>query len=768
MIYIVIIGIFLAAVTPWIYKLVPKYIGFWLSIFPLGVFVWSTLYFDAVLTGIPIIETYSWVNVLAFNLQFRLDGLSLFFIMLISGFGTFIFMYANSYLAGDENKGKFFVYLILFTTAMLGLVLSGNLLMLFVFWELTSLTSYLLIGYYHNDEGSRKSALMAMLVTVSGGLFMLAGIVLIGIEAGTLDIGTLLSNPKLITGSERINIIVVLLIIGAITKSAQFPFHFWLPNAMAAPAPVSAFLHSTTMVKAGIFLLARMSSIFSETEIWSLLLIHIGGFTMVYGGLMAVMNTDMKKVLAYTTISALGIMVLLLGIGTTVSVQAAMVFLLAHALYKGTLFMVTGNVDHETGTRDLDSLSGLGKKMPFTFYSAALASLSMAGVIPFFGFIAKEILYGAAFDSTAASIVVGIATFFTGVLFTSIAIEFGYKIFTGKPSVTPKPAHEVPVGMKIGPVVFASLGLVGGVFSEQLAQPLLHHTSNVVLNVDKVLELSLWHGFTLVFGLSLLTLLFGTIVYRNRTRIRIFTKYFSLSEIPGPEKLYKQSIPGLLSFAKMQTKFFQSGKLRNYLVVIISAFVSLIIIVIWKFDWKIAIPFVSRVGFKWYEMVFIVLMLVAMVKTLITSSRLVAIISLGVIGYGVAIIFLFYGGPDVAMTQFLIETLTVVIFVLILNRLPKFTPISKNLQLRLVIPSILFGVVMTVILLMVISNPLNSPLKEFFGANSYILAKGRNVVNVILVDFRGVDTLGEITVLAIGALGIYSLLKIKPKSVKKP
>lgn len=758
---VVLIGFLAAILAPIIHRFAPRVSGIWLSLLPLTIFAWAITKFDVVLAGIPIVNEFIWVDALSLQLVFRLDGLSYFFLLLITGFGFFIYLYANSYLQGDPNKGKFYIYLTMFMTSMVGLVLSGNLLILFIFWELTSLSSYLLIGYYHDDEKSRKSALMAMLVTVSGGLFMLAGIVLIGIDAGTLDVGKLIDNPSLITGSARIQTIILLLILGAITKSAQFPFHFWLPNAMAAPAPVSAYLHSTTMVKAGVFLLARLSSVFSSVEIWEIILVHVGGITMVYGALMALMNTDMKKVLAYTTISALGIMVMLLGIGTTVSVQAAMVFLLAHALYKGTLFMVTGNVDHETGSRDLDSLSGLGKKMPFTFYAAALASLSMAGVIPFFGFVAKEILYGAAFDSTAASLVVGVATFLTGVIFSALAIEFGYKIFTGPLSSTPKPPHEVPLAMKLGPVVFSTLGLFGGIFSEQIAQPLLHHTSNVVLNVDKVLELTLWHGFTLIFALSILTLGFGYLLYRNRKWLRSLAGKFSLSELPGPEALYGRSIPGLLTLARNQTLFFQSGLLRNYLSVIILVLVSFVIIVIINAGGVDGFKIAALHKVNLYEIVFVILMIVSMVKALITTSRLVAIISLGVIGYGVAVIFLFYGGPDVAMTQFLIETLTVVLFVLILNKLPKFIRMTNAKRVGLIFPSAAFGVVMSFILLWVISQPLSSPLKSYYAESSYLLAKGRNIVNVILVDFRGLDTLGEITVLAIAALGIYSLLKVK-------
>lgn len=761
MLIIIIIGFITAAIASAAHKASPSRVGIWLSLVPLGIFIWGMVMLNDVILHNSILEVYPWVNSIGLSLNFRLDGLSLFFLLLISGVGFFIFNYANSYLQGDDNKGKFFTYLALFMTAMLGLVLSGDLLILFIFWELTSLSSYLLIGYYHQEEDSRKSALMAMLVTVSGGLFMLAGIIILGIEVGTLDLNVLLDNPKVIVDNPKAPIIALLFLMGALTKSAQFPFHFWLPKAMAAPAPVSAYLHSTTMVKAGVFLIARLSPIFSEVYIWQLVLVHIGVFTMLYGALMALMNTDMKKVLAYTTISALGIMVLLLGIGTTISVQAAMVFLLAHALYKGTLFMVTGIVDHETGVRDLSLLSGLGKKMPYTFYAAALASLSMAGVIPFFGFVAKEILYGAAFETPLASGIVGIATFLTGVVFTALAIEFGYKLFMGKEVHTPKHPHEAPLGMLMGPIVLATIGLIGGIFSEQIAQPLLHQSSSMILNVDKVLQLGLWHGFTLIFALSLLTILLGFLLYRIRTHFRSIAESISLSNFPGPEALYSKSLTALLSAAKGQTTFFQSGILRNYLVIISMTLVTLVVLVALQGGNLSLSRLDSITELKWFEIVFVFLMLVGLGNTLFTTSRLTAIVSLGMIGYGTASIFLYYGGPDVAMTQFLIETLTIVLFVLVLNKLPKFVPVNKKLSVRIAIPSIAFGATMTFILLWVLSLPLNSPLKEYYAQASYLLAKGKNIVNVILVDFRGIDTLGEITVLGIAALGIFTLLKIK-------
>ena len=766
---IVLISFSGALLSPLLFRFFPKKAGLMITAIPLFLFSWASIKMWSIVDGVVFQDTITWVESFGLDLIFRLDGLSVFFLMLITGFGIFIHVYAHSYLADDKNRPRFFVFLSLFMGAMVGLVMSGSLLMMFVFWELTSLSSYLLIGYYHDKEKSRDSALQAMLITVMGGLFMLAGVILIGHEAGTFRFDELMSNPNLVLQSPKANIILILLAIGAFTKSAQFPFHFWLPNAMEAPAPVSAYLHSTTMVKAGIFLLARLSPIFSGLPLWHVLLPLVGGFTMVFGATKAIMHTDLKKILAYTTVSALGIMVMLLGIGTTVAVQAAMIFVLAHALYKGTLFMVVGNIDHQTGTRDVNELSGLRKKMPYTFVAAALASMSMAGVLPFFGFVAKELLYTATAQSPVLAYLTLAATFVAIVLFAALSFEIGYKIFFGKEVQTPIPTREAPLGMLFGPLAASFLGLLGGLFAEQLAQPLLHHTSNVALKVDSVLELMLWHGFNLIFALSLLTLLVGWGVYLLRHKIRAFANRFSLNNAFGPEAIYNQSIPSLLRVSSAQTRFFQSGYLRNYLVTIAMSFVALIVLVIsfGSFDVPFTHLFHSSVGFLLHEVLVIVIMLIALWVLLNSKSRLTVIISMGLVGYSTALIFLFFGAPDVAMTQFLIETLSVVIFILVLNKLPLFVDISRAMAVKRFVPALLFGLPISFLLRWVQQTERDPSLKEYFVQNSFLQAQGRNIVNVILVDFRGLDTMGEITVLMVASLGVYSLLEIGKKGDSK-
>jgi multicomponent Na+:H+ antiporter subunit A len=763
MLVAVLAGFLLSAFVPLVHRYLPRYSGIIFSILPAAIFVYFFMHKFSVVNGDGFFVVYNWIPSLNIELSFFLDGLSLFFVLLISGFGFFIFLYASSYLKGHRYFDRFFIYLFLFMSSMLGLVLSGNLISMFVFWELTSLTSYLLIGFYNENETSRKNALQAMLVTVFGGLAMMAGIIITGMIVGSYSFSELLNSSEILKEHPWYLAALILVLLGAFTKSAQFPFHFWLPNAMAAPAPVSAYLHSTTMVKAGIYLLARISPIFGNTPEWQIILTSVGGTTMLLGALLAIQYTDLKKILAYTTISALGVMVFLIGIGTTLAIHAAMVFLLAHALYKGTLFLVTGNIDHETGTREVTELSGLSKKLPFTAYAAVLAAMSMAGVLPFFGFIAKEILYDAALNFSAGNILIMIAVFTTGVIFVAIALEIGYSVFFGKVKDTPKKAHEAPLLMWIGPVLFATLGLVGGLFAEFLVQPLLGSSSTAVLNVEHVLKLSLWHGFSLVLGLSLLTLLFGYLVYKIRFKLRGLTDKIQSIYRFGPSAGYQKLIPGLLSFATAQTKFFQNGSLRNYISTIVGFFSLLIILTLVTnpVDFDLFARISSISDLRVYEVVMVVLIIIAFYIIITSKSRLTTLVAMGVMGYGIAIMFLFYGAPDVAMTQFLIETLTVVLFVLILHRLPSFVKRRKFEGMSYIIVSIAFGLVMAYLLLMVTEFPLESDLRTVYSQDAYPLGKGRNVVNVILVDFRQLDTMGEIVVLAVAAIGIFAMFKVK-------
>jgi multicomponent Na+:H+ antiporter subunit A len=756
-------GFLLSVLVPVVHKLVPRISGMIFALLPAVLFFWFLSFLPRLVPLDGIIFSYNWIPALGIEISFLLDGLSLFFALLITGFGVFIFLYASAYLKGHRYFDRFFIYLFLFMSSMIGLTLSGNLISMFVFWELTSLTSYLLIGFYNESEVSRKNALQAMLVTVFGGLAMMAGVILTGMMAGSYNFIELMTDSQVLKDHPWYLAALILLLLGAFTKSAQFPFHFWLPNAMAAPAPVSAYLHSTTMVKAGIYLLARISPIYGGTTEWQVILTTIGGITMLLGSLMAIQNTDLKKILAYTTISALGVMVFLIGIGTTLAIQAAMVLLLAHALYKGTLFMVAGNIDHETGTRDVSKLGGLVRKLPVTAYAAVLASLSMAGVLPFFGFISKEVLYEASLEFSAGNILIMLVVFISAVIFTAIAIEIAYAVFFGPYKETPKKAHEAPPMMLAGPVTLATLGLFGGLFAQLLASPLLGSSAIAVLNVDHPLKLALWHGFTLVLGLSFLTLLCGYLLFRVRFKIREWAPRLDNFYKYGPEAGYQKIIPGLLNIATAQTRFFQNGSLRNYISTIIGTFIFLILLTLLthnlEFDLMQRLSMFTEL--RIYEVVITGLIIIAFFVIINSKSRLTTLVAMGVLGYGIAVIFLFYGAPDVAMTQFLIETLTVVLFVLILHRLPSIAGGKRYAGAGYIVVSVAFGLVMTYLLLLITGFPLDSELRNIYADNSYPLGKGRNVVNVILVDFRQLDTLGEIVVLAIAGIGIFSMIKVK-------
>jgi multicomponent Na+:H+ antiporter subunit A len=731
-----------------------------LALVPLGAFIWFAAYLPEVLRGETWHEEYPWVYGLGFDFIFRLDGLSLLFALLITGIGSIIVLYGGTYLQRHPGLPRFFTFLFIFMGSMLGVVLSDNIFALFVFWELTSLSSYLLIGYRHGHGPTRKAALQALLVTATGGLALMAGLILATTAQGSPVISQWVPGGEALVASPYFIPMVVLVLIGAFTKSAQFPFHFWLPNAMAAPTPVSAYLHSATMVKAGVYLLARLSPHFGGTPGWNETLMTFGGITMLIGALWALVQTDLKKVLAYTTISALGLLVMALGMGTTLAVQGALVFLLAHACYKGALFMVAGNVDHGTGSRDVDRLGGLFGVMRWTGAAAVLAAFSMAGFPLFLGFLGKELLYEATLHHSAFTWALTAALFLTGVAFAALAILVGYKLFFGRKGTTAHTPHEVYPGMWLGPVLLAVFGLLVGIFPQASIQGLLARAAEAVLPGAGALEIHLWHGFTPVLGLSVLTLLVGLALYQLSARMRKGRAWSRVAGRYGPETLYDGGWDWATGFSTRFSAFIQSGKLRYYIMVILVTLCVLALLPIWYYD--LFHPAHDFTGVDPYEWLLALLVAVAVVATVAAANRLMAIAILGVVGYGVALFFAIYGGTDMAMTQFLVETLTLIVFVYVLWKLPDYiTLTSGGHRFRDITVAVGGGAVMTAIILLVTDYPLVSELKLYYAQNSYLLAKGRNVVNVILVDFRALDTLGEITVLSIAGLGVMALAKLK-------
>lgn len=734
-------------------------IGWWIALLPLGLFVYFVQLVDDISAGEVLHASYKWVPSLQVNFSFYIDGLSLLMALIVSGVGILVSIYAGGYLAGDRRLGLFYLYLMTFMISMLGVATAGNLITLFVFWEITSISSYLLIGYKHEYEKSRKAALKALLVTGSGGLALMAGLILLGSVGDSFEINELMRQRDIVQSHRLYPPLLILILLGAFTKSAQMPFHFWLPGAMEAPAPVSAYLHSATMVKAGVFLLARLHPILAGTDEWYYIVTAVGGTTMLLGGYISLKQTDLKRILAYSTVSALGTLVFLLGLGTPLAVKGALVFLVVHSLYKGTLFLTSGAIDHETGTREIDHLGGLRHVMPFTFTATILAAVSMAGLPPLLGFISKEVMYESTLEESLLVLLTGVAVL-TNISAVAVAGMVSIRPFFGQKKDLPKHPHEAPLSMWLGPIVLASLGLAAGIFSYDLGKNLIEPASNAVLQKDKDIKLALWHGINTPLLLSVVTVAGGVGVYLILDKIRLWADQWDSSDRWGPERWYDHSLTGLLHLAGWQTRHLQNGRLRSYIKVIILVTTSLV-----------GYTLLSRVRvegwLRWpdayfYEYMIAGIILLATLMAVRTRSRLASVAALGVVGYGVALIFFLFGAPDLAMTQLAIETLVVILFVLVLYRLPTIASYSTTAaRTRDAIVALISGGVVTVLILLVSAQPHPMRLTPYFAENSYLLAQGRNVVNVILVDFRGIDTMGEIVVIATAALGVFALLKLR-------
>ncbi|OKL41630.1 hydrogen gas-evolving membrane-bound hydrogenase subunit E [Pontibacter flavimaris] len=768
MLYAILFGLLMAAVAPLLHRLLGRWVAVPMVLAPLLLLGLYFSFMPEVLQGHAVVQRHTWVPELDINLQFRLDGLSLLFALLISFFGALVMFYASGYLEGDPLLGRFYLFLTLFMTSMLGLVTSDNIFGLFVFWELTSISSYLLIGYKQAEKEARVAAWQALLVTGLGGLALMAGLILLSVAGDSYTFSGLLERRPEVLEHPFYLPAVVLVLLGCFTKSAQFPFHFWLPNAMAAPTPVSAYLHSATMVKAGIYLLARLSPVLSGPDVWHVSLMTAGGITAVLGAVLALQHTDLKAILAYTTISALGLLVTMLGIGTDEAMKAMLVFLLAHALYKGTLFLVAGGIDHRTGTRDLNRLFSLGKHMRYSGTAATLAALSMAGVIPFLGFVGKELLYEASLENY---LLLGICLV-TGVAFVAVALIMGYRIFWHKGEEKTQVHPHAHFRLYFPPLVLAFGGLLLGLLVNSQALPLLQQgVRTITADPSLELKLSLWHGFTPVLGLSILTLLLGLALYLALPWLGQRAAVLQPLYRVGPDAAYHKLFELFLHGSKSFILWLQDGHLRSYVMYIMFFFCGLLLFILWRdtpgIDFNDRIYQLQEV--RLYELVVLFLVISALVYLLGTRSRLTSIVVMGLIGYSSALFYILFGAPDVAATQFLIETLTVVIFVLLLHKLPAFIYLSHQfMKYKFIAISVVFGALMTYVMLLVQQQAIPSQLKEYYGKVSYLEAHGRNIVNVILVDFRGLDTLGEITVLAVAALGIFSLLRLNPEKGGKP
>jgi multicomponent Na+:H+ antiporter subunit A len=708
-----------------------------------------------------LVTGWQWSPELGVNLSFALDGLSLLFALLICGIGALVLIYAGGYLADHARLGQFYAFLLLFMGAMLGLVLADNILTLFVFWELTSISSFLLIGFTHERSESRAAARQALLITGGGGLALLIGLIMLGFAGGSFELTELLARGDAVRAHPMYSAILALVLLGAFTKSAQFPFHFWLPSAMEAPTPVSAYLHSATMVKAGIYLLARLSPLLGGTATWTGAVAGVGAVTMIAGGLLALYQTDLKRILAYTTVSALGTLTLLIGLGSAGAVTAAMVFLLAHALYKGALFMVAGAIDHETATRDVEKLGGLRRAMPITASIAVLAAVSLSGFGPVLSFIAKELLFEAMIHVERIGPALAAAAVLASGLFVAEALIVTVRPFFGALRPTPKAPHEAPISIWLGPAILAAMGLVIGLGPAIVAR-LIATASGAILNAPAEVDLALWHGFNLPLGMTIASVLLGVALYRAWSLVRHTTSMVERVLGFWPSDAYRYILDGINRLSRYVTRVLQSGYLRQYMFIILLAifgFVGYTLVA------KDGMPHaLAWTELRFYEAALALLMLLAAIYALFAPGRLTAVASLGVVGYGVALIYILYGAPDLAMTQILVETLTILLFVLAFYHLPRFNRFSSLAsRFRDAMIALCIGGLMTALVLAATATPPQSRLAGFFAENSKSIAHGSNIVNVILVDFRGLDTLGEVTVLSIAAFGVYALLKLGRK-----
>jgi len=637
-----------------------------------GVFAGFLQAVPSVSAGVPLRFVWPWIPSLGVDLSFWIDGLSLTFALLISGIGALVFLYSSRYLRGHPHFIRFMLYITLFMLSMLGVVLADNLLTLFVFWELTTITSYLLIGFNHADPTSRRNALQALLVTGTGGLALLAGIILIGTVAGTFELSEIRAQGDAVLTHALYLPIALLFLAGAFTKSAQVPFHFWLPNAMAAPTPVSAYLHSATMVKAGVYLLARMHPTLSGSDLWFYALAIFGAVTTVYASLKALRQEDIKQTLAYTTLMALGTLVMMLSMDFPYAITAAMTFLVTHSLYKAALFLVAGNVDHGTGTRDVKILGGLARPMPLTALAAAVAALSMAGLPPLIGFISKEVQYAAIERLDQLMLfVLGAAIAANALMFAAAGIVAFKPFWRPAGGTMPQTPHEAPWQMLAGPLVLGAFSIGFGLAPIVAQTALIHPGVAAILgSAEGATTLKLWAGVNLALFLSLATFAIGLALYLGHLPLRA-----ALARIEARTFSFDRNWDGFINWIKAvcawQTRILQSGVMRHYLYFI---FGTILI--------GVGATMLARGDFAeplyWPDLqikhwAVIALIFAGAGLTTVTNSRIAAIAGLGAVGIGVALIFIIFGAPDVAITQLLVETLVVVLFAVAALRLPQLS-----------------------------------------------------------------------------------------------
>ncbi len=717
----------------------------------------------AVFAGETVIQSWSWIPAIGLTFAFRLDGLALLFAFLILGIGLLVIIYARYYLSANDCMGRFFAYLLMFMGSMLGIVLSENLIQLVVFWELTSLSSYLLISYWQHRKDAREGSLMALVITGGGGLALLAGVLMLGHVVGSYNLTDVLAAGDLVRAHELYFPILVLILIGVFTKSAQFPFHFWLPHAMAAPTPVSAYLHSATMVKAGIFLLARFFPVLSGTPEWSWLVGGAGLITLLLGAYMALFKHDIKGLLAYSTISHLGLITLLFGFGTHLAAVAAIFHIINHATFKASLFMVAGIIDHETGSRDMRRLNGLFKYMPHTAVLAMIASAAMAGVPLLNGFLSKEMFFEQALSAAHATPMIWAVPFLVtlaAIFAVAYSLRFIHDVFfNGEPIDLPKTPHEPPRFMRIPVDLLVLICLAVGIIPMIVVAPILAvAVAGSLQTAPPEYSLAMWHGFNIPLLMSATALGLGVVMYIYRKRL--FDWHDQRIAPLDARIVYRFILNSLNKLAEVITRAFDKGSLQNAIAWIIATALGAGVIGFMT----VTAPLLGSRELMPVDgvsaLAAVVLIIASIMTVVVHQQRLLAVIMLGVVGLIVSLIFVKFSAPDLALTQLSVEIVTIVLLLLALYFLPQTSPkeIGRLRISRDILISALSGIGVMFLTMAVMTREYSS-ISAFFLANSVPGGGGTNVVNVILVDFRGTDTLGEIVVLALAGLCIYALLQ---------
>jgi NADH:ubiquinone oxidoreductase subunit 5 (subunit L)/multisubunit Na+/H+ antiporter MnhA subunit/multisubunit Na+/H+ antiporter MnhB subunit len=750
-------------------------LGWFLSIAPLSAFLIIIANLNLINNGNVVVWQFKWIPTIDLDFALYIDGISALFALIVTGIGFLVVVYAGYYFKGDPDVWRFMTFLMLFMTSMLGIVMAGDLISLFVFWEGTSITSFLLIGFKHKDKYAREGAFKSLYITGIGGLGLLAGFIFMGSISGSFDLATILSSGDIFRESVFYPVVLGLVAIGAFTKSAQVPAHIWLPDAMAAPTPVSAYLHSATMVKAGVYLMARLNPVLGSTDGWFWMLSLVGLVTMLTGAYLGFKQNDLKALLAYSTISQLGMLMMLIGQDTPIAYKALVIGIVAHALYKCALFMVVGIVDHETGTRDLRYLGGMRRFMPLTFIICGLGALSMAGLPPLFGFIAKETLLATVSHAGVTQIIDLIfpaTAILSGALIIAQSGLLFIETFLSEQRDVTIHAHEAPLGMIFAPAVPAFLSLAFGILPEP--RPLVTFLSNAaeaVHGAEVEVVIALWAGLTIPFFLSVIAIMIGVVLIIGRHYFReIMGRILSGLTV---NRAYKKSL-ALIDTAAFRVSLVQNGKLRTYMVIIFLAIGGMI----WVFS---AMPPVNDLltfqikldsfsdGITFLKLITLLFIIGTAFASVILERDLPAIIAVGASGLSVAVLMMLEPAPDIALVQVVVDILMTIILVLLLTRLPRLQREKAAeftfLQSRpsLIRDGIIAGgatlLVTAVVYVMLISRPRESIVTPFYEHLAEPLTGAKDIVGAIILDFRALDTLFEITVFGVAALGVYTLLR---------